>query len=190
MSTISDALKKAQKQRMGRPSAPVTLPKVPPLDDMKEKSKPEPVRERSTGNPSFLLILICVATVAVGFFYYLRNTRVDLHITELSPASAVHPEVPVVASEPVAVVKPITPVSVGETTSAEMVVSQPIRQKVARTDTPVLGGIFFSEKNPVAIINGSAMKEGEMIGAYQVVKILTYSVTLKCDGEEIELRLR
>ena len=42
----------------------------------------------------------------------------------------------------------------------------------------------------MAIINGSAMKEGEKIGAYEVVKIATYSVTLKCDGEAIEIRLK
>jgi len=69
-------------------------------------------------------------------------------------------------------------------------VVEPSPPKVARTDTPVLGGIFYSVKNPVAIINGSALKEGEMAGAYRVVKILAYSVTLECDGEEVELRLK
>ena len=68
--------------------------------------------------------------------------------------------------------------------------SRPTPPKGGRSDTPVLGGIFYSENNSVAIINGSAMKEGEKIGAYEVVKIATYSVTLKCDGEAIEIRLK
>lgn len=49
--------------------------------------------------------------------------------------------------------------------------------------------LLFSQ-DPVAIINGSALKEGEMAGPYRVVKILAYSVTLECEGEEVELRLK
>ena len=55
---------------------------------------------------------------------------------------------------------------------------------------PKLVGIFYSEKNPVAIINGFSLKEGETVGGYVVVKIMEESVTLKAGGREIVLRLR
>lgn len=107
------------------------------------------------------------------------------------------PEVPIVASKPeIANSNPAThaslpvEVAVSQPRTSEPVVSQPAPSKVPRADIPILGGTFYSEKNPVAIINGSAMKEGETIGAYQVVKILPYSVKLKCDGEDVEIRLK
>jgi hypothetical protein len=55
---------------------------------------------------------------------------------------------------------------------------------------PILSGTFYSTQNPVAIINGASLKEGETVGAYQVIKILPRSVTLKSSGGEIELRLQ
>ena len=55
---------------------------------------------------------------------------------------------------------------------------------------PVLSGTFYSTQNPVAIINGSSLKEGETVGAYQVIKILPRSVILKSSAGEIELRLQ
>jgi hypothetical protein len=55
---------------------------------------------------------------------------------------------------------------------------------------PVLSGTFYAEQNPVAIINGFSLKEGETVGAYRVVKILPRSVILKSSAGEIELRLQ
>jgi len=173
------------------------------------------------------LILICVAIVVGGLFYYLRKTSDVVRTMETSQTPVAKPDAPASPPAPEGVVIPSTSISAvpqdglaGTPRPAQMqeipqrrakpsslrspsggvgpaepeiiqeVVSQPLQPKVPRTDTPVLGGIFYSAKNPVAIINGSAMKEGEMIGSYQVIKILTYSVTLKVDGEEVELRLK
>jgi hypothetical protein len=55
---------------------------------------------------------------------------------------------------------------------------------------PKLVGIFYSEQNPVAIINGISMKKGEQVGGYVVSKILVESVVLKAGEHELVLRLR
>ena len=246
MSTISDALKKAQKQRQGGLPAPAPVP--PPHEPSRDigirhSHLPPPPRHAS-GKPSFILILICVSAVtSVVVFYCLRGAEVglrqgycsqgrqksearsqggddplpDSHVAQVPDKKlpAVQPETPVPAATPEVrevPVKPATPVvpvkpeiavsgiatnaenpvdvAVSQPPSHEPEVSRPVLPRVPRTDIPVLGGTFYSEKNPVAIINGSAMKEGETIGAYQVVKILPLSVKLKCDGEDIEIRLR
>jgi hypothetical protein len=62
--------------------------------------------------------------------------------------------------------------------------------RAAPADLPVLNGTLYSPKNPVAIINGSALKEGEMVGAYEVVRIQATSVTLRSNGQDYVLRLR
>jgi len=229
MSTISEALKKAQKQRLGNQVAPVPPPppSEPPRDIGRVYTKPEPLPSQSSGSPSFLLILVCVAIVVGGVFYYLRGASEVARTAETSQTPVTKPEAPASPPAPEGIVIPPTSMSVvpqdgsagtprptqmqeipqgrakpsslrspsggvgpAEPEIIQEVVSQPGQPKAARTDTPVLGGIFYSAKNPVAIINGSAMKEGEMVGVYQVVKISTYSVALKCDGEIVELHLK
>lgn len=70
------------------------------------------------------------------------------------------------------------------------VVDVPEVENVPMPPAPKLVGIFYSEKNPVAIIDGFSLKEGEKVGGYEVVKIRAESVALKAGGREIELRLK
>lgn len=200
MSTISDALKKAQNQRQGSlPKLPTTFPHEPPTDRGSRHSTPETVHSRSSGKPSFILILLLVALILAILFYFLRNTtfslawnptREDGRGTEVPASPAAQPDLPPVTPKLTGPVVPPVNVAAPQPAPIEIPVSQPASPKPPRTDVPVLAGTFYSEKNPVAIINGSALKEGETVGAYQIVKILPQSVKLKCDGEEIELRLK
>ncbi|MEI8140462.1 MAG: hypothetical protein WCI03_11425 [bacterium] len=207
MSTISDALKKAQNQRQGgAPVAPPVVTPEPPRETGPRHSKPYPEPLRSSGQPSFILILVSVVIVLGIVLYFLRGTTVTVSMnptseivgkTEVPVQVAIHSDIPPAPPRP-EVADSSVPVAVEQFTDDKPVqvtppvkeVAQPVRPKVIRMDVPVLGGTFYSEKNPVAIISGSAMKEGEMVGAYQVVRILPESVTLKCDGEEIVLRLK
>ena len=200
MSTISDALKKAQNQRQGSgPEFPSAFPPKTPADREPRHSTPAPVPSRSSGKPSFILILLVVALMLGILFYFLRNTTFSLawnpapegeRKTEVPVSSAAQPDLPAVTPKLTGpVVSPVN-VTAPQPEPHEKPVSQPASPKPPRTDVPVLAGTFYSEKNPVAIINGSALKEGETVGAYQVVKIFPQSVKLKCDGEEIELRLK
>ncbi len=51
-----------------------------------------------------------------------------------------------------------------------------------------LEGIFWSEKDPMAIINGEIVQEGKRLEGVLVKKINKSSVTLEADGEEFELK--
>jgi hypothetical protein len=66
----------------------------------------------------------------------------------------------------------------------------PVPPKVAEEPLPVLSGTFYSEQNPVAIIDGFALKEGETHGAFRVVKILPRGVILESGAGQVELRLK
>ena len=57
-------------------------------------------------------------------------------------------------------------------------------------DLPTLTGIFYGERNPVAIIDGQALKEGEKVGRFEIVKIEVLCVTLKGPEGLAELRLK
>lgn len=185
MSTISDALKKVQKQRLGSQESDDVVPHAPPLDPQ----KPFPVPPYASGRPSFIMILVGVTIVALALFYFLCGSNEGGLGNGFLSIPATHAEVAAGSPKPEGVDIPLERVATGAGGTTDVVVSQSSRPKVARPDIPVLKGIFYSEKNPVAIINGTVMKEGERIGAYYVVKISAYSVMLGCDGEEFELRL-
>jgi hypothetical protein len=186
MSTISEALIKAQKQRSGVQAVDAIPPPAPPLDPQ----KPVVIPPYASGRPSFILILACVTILVLALFYFLSGKREAVLSQGDFPSPA--PQVEVVASSPKPEMPdmPVERAVIGAGSTTDVAVIEPPPPKVARTDIPVLGGIFYSAKNPVAILNGSAMKEGEMVGAYQVVKIQAYSVTLNCEGEDVELRLK
>ena len=199
MSTISDALKKAQKQRVAGLSSPAPVAPEPPPDGGRGHAHPVPLPLCQSGKPSFLLIFICVAAIVGGLVLYFgrgvmfsvsRNTDgVTVRVSDIPSAPDPMPK----AMAGVAMTnegQSAGRVEESVIQATDTVLISPPPPKAIRADIPKLGGIFYSEKNPVAILNGSAMKEGEMIGAFQVVKIAVYSVTLKCDGEDIELRLR
>jgi hypothetical protein len=77
-----------------------------------------------------------------------------------------------------------------EQEKAAEVVEDPVMVPEPAGPMPKLVGIFYSEKNPVAIIDGFSMKEGETVGGYVVEKILSESVVLKTGVREIVLRMK
>ncbi len=181
MSTISEALRKVQNQRMPGIPAPAT-----PQNQVPEKISRALL---------FFLILLAVLITAGILLYCFRSPSfpnvAGYGILPVPPVNLepVADKAPVKVDPPVVVpVEPPAPAPALPPATAG-VVTQPISTHSVRTDLPVLGGIFYSEKRPVAIINGSSLMEGEKVGRYQVIKINVYSVTLKCDDGEVELRL-
>jgi len=85
---------------------------------------------------------------------------------------------------------PAPPVAPAEPGVAAPVVPAPVKPVVPPANLPVLNGVFYSEQNPVAMINGSALKEGEDIDGYKVVRILARGVILKSQEGEFELRVK
>jgi len=52
-----------------------------------------------------------------------------------------------------------------------------------------LQGISWDAENPYAIIDGNVVEVGDQIGGYRIVDIKQFSVTIKNEEEEIELRI-
>jgi hypothetical protein len=188
MSTISEALKKAQKQRSGI-QAVAEIPVPTSLLPLAPKN-PVVIPPYASGRPSFILILACVTILVLALFYYLNCKREAVLSQGDLPSPAPQVEGIAISPKPEMPFMPPERAAMGKGSTTDVVVIEPSPPKVARTDIPMLGGIFYSVKNPVAILNGSAMKEGEQVGDYRVVKIQAYSVTLNCDGEDVELRLK
>lgn len=211
MSTIGEALRKVQKQRL------TDMPR--PQDPPHETHAPHHSSQaHSTHTPVFLAILIGVLLVSGTVLYLFRGATFSIVVDgrslpiaskadkpHVSPAEPKPPAIvpapgvkaPVLPSgaEKASAAPPLTDIPAAA--SAEFPkrdqeqVATPSRQEaIVRTDLPALGGIFYSEKNPVAIINGSSMMEGEKAGRFLIVKIGVYSVTLKDEHGEFEIRLK
>lgn len=239
MSSISDALKKAQNSRVGDTPRSVSPPPraVPP------QSEPP-----STSSPSRISLTVSVvAALAVGLVIVLVATQYIFPTPRSAPSRSDPPvaergaaadetsrgvAVDPVASVPAKAVDQaprsapaVKPVPAKSDSSApsplegegrgegaasvkpgarnkDMPAPSPLEAegrpegtvvvsaKAAQEPLPVLSGTFYSEQNPVAIINGFALKEGETVGGFRIVKILPRGVILKSGSGEVELRLK
>ncbi len=199
MSTISDALKKVQTNRPDD-----TRGIVPPA------SGPSHPAAASSGSR---LTAVVVAVLVLCLVMFLFITRAKNPSPPPSPARG-EGVAPVPLSPPPSPTRgegvaaapessPSPPVGEGLPAMPRIalqagggegrVAVEPVAEKAPLPPPgplPILSGTFYSTQNPVAIINGASLKEGETVGAYQVIKILPRSVTLKSSGGEIELRLQ
>lgn len=202
MSTISDALRKVQKQRAGEDGGrwhaePVVNP-LPPgrprEDDLPESVAGPPVAG------IVLAVVLLVLGVSVAMMRCSRQGAAPVEVG-VGQARAVVPTVPAKAPDQVAVASAAAGVTsnVADTGGVQV----PPQQEGVKMETEVpvetpaetpphkLVGIFYAEKNPVAIIDDFSLKEGETVGSYRVIRIGLESVTLKRAGEqEVVLRLK
>jgi hypothetical protein len=83
------------------------------------------------------------------------------------------------------------PVKVAEADQPAPEESVDAEEPVSSVEVPhKLVGIFYSEKNPIAIIDNLTLKEGETVGGYRVARIQSESVTLRSGRREVVLRLQ
>ena len=208
MSTISDALKKVQKQRAA--DGPPRV--IREGGNSRESSLPPPLPAKPPDKPPsrmpdvVTVVFLVVVLFLVGALFVARpwNTgtrrvaeagRQPNEKPVVVPVAAV-PAVTSVSSTPVpslaptAAVASVPPVLVkGDAPVAPPPPVVPAPQPPP-ADLPVLNGTFYSPKNPVAMVNGFAVKEGEHVGAYEIVKIHAESVRVRAKGQDYELRLK
>lgn len=198
MSTISEALKKAQKRRLENgPGHEMPAGHDAPVPRDGHDGR-DPVPASGAANSPLTGIIVVVLGLCLVFFivwsrWPLGGGSASSETFQMAPAPPVAPAEPVVAgvvpkavspgTAPVLVTRPVPVVAVP-------VVSTPGKPVVPPANLPVLNGVFYSEQNPVAMINGSALKEGEDIDGYKVVRILARSVILKSQEGEFELRVK
>jgi hypothetical protein len=196
MSTISDALKKVQQQRAA--SSPERL--APPVVTT---NSPVPPRSQRRCNDSespmtplvwrVVVIIALVLGVSVLIMRYglskgtNKNASMNVGEDSLSPVE--------VSGNEVAEAEGRNQSLAAANSDSRVVVVTNIVERSVPVPVPVgpepkLVGIFYSEQNPVAIINGISMKKGEQVGGYVVSKILVESVVLKAGEHELVLRLR
>lgn len=197
MSTISDALKKVQKQRSGieperwRPEpAPMPPPPVRRLE-----SPPDPARGSPVGG-----VVVAVVAVVLGVSVVMMRCSRENAARAGKVAAAEKPVAASVAARP-----PEKPAEAVREPAPRPVAEVPGEREISREESPPLAapepppevpphklvGIFYSERNPVAILDDFSLKEGETIGSYRVIRIQPESVTLQRAGErEVVLRLK
>ena len=194
MSTISDALKKAQKQRAGQEEDRWHAePLVKPLPEA--KAGVEPVTE-TAGPPVAGIALALLAVVLVVSIVMMRCSR-QAGAPEPEKAVAAKAKERPVVTQPVALAvsqsnEPVKAATMDREREEKAVKEEMLVQEVEPAVPPhKLVGIFYADKNPIAIIDDFSLKEGETVGSYRVIRIGPESVTLRRNGErEVVLRLK
>ncbi|MBD3379255.1 MAG: hypothetical protein GF408_02215 [Candidatus Omnitrophica bacterium] len=163
MSIISDALKKAQKERTYVDNDPIETEMV---------SQAEPVfrniQDGGTGFRKPLLFLLAVSVfITAGSFLALYRAQ------NIRPA--------------------FDPVPAPREPATDPLYSAPADNTGGDTDVsgnPSLSGIMYSSDSPMAVINGILVSKGDPVGGYRVSDISPQGVKLiSSDGSEVALEL-
>lgn len=196
MSTISDALKKVQRQRAGH-----TPERWRPEPLVSPPAAPSPVEERPSTKgvaPMVGVVLVVVALVIGLSIVMMRFGQSEAPQAKgggqsVRPSAVPAPMKAVAGEQVVALTASNVPA--GGVADASLPVAGTVSGAVVSVKPPTvpphkLVGIFYSDHNPVALIDDLSLKEGEAVGRYCVVRILPESVVLKSDEGEVVLRLK
>lgn len=213
MSTIGEALRKVQNQRQA--GQPPPIPPVPPPSI----GSPEPRAPGGSLVVLCLLGALLVA-IALLYAWRrpTTETRTPSRAVNKPVRASVPPATgvtadsstpPLPATPPPAKLPSPTPVVsepppiLPQVTASVAVVTQapapvidappavpPPVPHATKAKRPTLGAIFYSERRPVATINGTAVTEGEKVGEFLVVKIGVHAVTLNGPDGEFEIELK
>jgi hypothetical protein len=149
MSLINDALKQARQEPPRIPQRP--LPPLPPPDD-----------DSSSGKfwiiPAIVIVLVFAIVFVVGLATAHRTVR---NVVETVTAETVATQAVADVTATVIAPPPPPPVAV-----------------VNPDNGPKLQGIFYSAKDPVAIVDGKTVHVGDHFQNYRVKEITKYTVTL------------
>lgn len=190
MSTISDALKKVQKQRGGEPS------RVNPPSVNNPRKAAAPMGVDSSARP-FPVVWILAAVVGLFLALSIWVTRegrfpsagLPISTPQVLPPQVITQRVESVGTEPPGVAVQMDGAPGGRQKEPPALPQEPAppREPLA---VPVLSAIFYAPKNPLAIINGESVKVGELVGGWKVLEILAESVRLEGDGGERVIKLK
>ena len=178
MSIIQEALKKAEGSGPKIESSPI--PAVKPAGTPVKEGRPAVALKtkaaaKKSVSPIFIFAPIAFAVITVTAFFVFNN--------RFLPAKEPAPE-----RSSAAVAAPAAPPALTDIPSPSR---QEIVSKVPPKDTPrfILNGIMYIESGPKAIVNGSVVEEGDVIGGATVKKINKGDVLLGYEDADILLDL-
>jgi len=183
MSTISEALKKAQKKRITNDSNAVTFLKdsfFNPPQKMHRFGKKQTATKKHNPFLIFLLILAIGITSLSFFFLNYVNRTVGSPLTRMPSRT--------ILTAPAYPKKPLTELSIKPVpeTMIEVEVEKEVFPEIS---LPSLQGIMYSETSPHAVIDGSIYKENDNVKEFTLKKIFPDKIVLEANNEETYLFL-
>jgi len=189
MSIIQEALKRAQYNYAGKKSSPpaheepIQKPAVPAPAELPDTR----LITKKIGVIVYVVVLLALVTSFGIRTLFLKIVTIDkekrskdltVAVQKSPPDNAVPPSVPVVAVER-ATEKPLAPASSGQ---------------VNQSPNLVLNGIMYVQEKLKAIINGTVVREGDVISGATVTSITEKNVLLKYNNNdnqvEVSLKLK
>lgn len=186
MSTINEALKKAQEQKQQKQEE-LLLPPPAQKEQFQPPSGEMPTAVKKTPRKFPVnIFLLTIAFIIIASAFFVLNSmytnkpglKKTLSITgkdNLPPKQQIESQPPhEVATQPPSTFKEF----------ADIV------SPADKTPHLALNGIMYDQKSPMAIINNKIVIEGQTIENATVVKILKDKVILSCEGKEIKLEVK
>jgi len=145
--------------------------KAPPRNVPSALQPLQPASEEAPVTAWLLPAIVIILIVAAIFFIGWAVARHNVHSIVAEPDSNQSTQPVAVVPLPVVTPRPVEP-------------APPLNPP----DSPKLQGIFYSPKDPTAIIDGKTVHPGDQFGQYHVKSISKYSVTLVgADKKEIQI---
>ena len=182
MSIITDALKKAQKERF--PGPPSLKKNIESGTDVSTQRPTTAAKALNWPMPyaitTAVLSLVIVAIYLTTLFHSAlpKKTAVNERTAKSEAQKHAAPSKP--ATAPTVKIEPFS-ITIPRIVSPAAV---PVKASLDLT------GIMYLPTSPQAVINGSTVKEGDVVDGYTVMKIYPESVKLSSDGVDTELKLK
>jgi hypothetical protein len=178
LSIISEALKKAQEERLKNPDLAVSPP--PPDNPAIAPPKAEvtlSARKRGGYAVPLAAAIVCAAVIAMaGLVFFHKPAPKDITAVTVEKIIPVEPEVAIHVNEPVK-----TAISPRRVEPEAPLAPMP----AAVSQLPVLSGIMYTKSDPKAILNGELCVVGDTISGYRIKKIDPDSIVVDSpDGEK------
>lgn len=144
-----------------------------------------------SGKDKLKLILLCILIVSFGFFFadvffsiFMNPKPVS---TDLAKASGVHKDKPVLVESPSVPVLAVTEKTTSPAKESTVAADTSSLEPFPAEEKLVLSGVFFSQEQGYALINGQIVRVGDTISGALVKGISLDGVTLEVQGKIIEL---
>jgi cytoskeletal protein RodZ len=181
MSIITEALKKAQKEKPAGDPPPATRIEESFLESFPKKNVT--AQRTVSGSLPYVLFGGALTVLVMVFFVVANNSNSFIPKDNAASVAAFVDQAKPLQSVP-------EPASSAKDTRP---VFQPSRQTAKQEQykpEPELSGIMYTPTRPQAVINGQPVFEGENVDGYTVVKIYPDRVKLSLNGVETEVKLK
>lgn len=191
MSIVTEALSKAQKNRLKESKEATREKEISPVEGIfRIKEVPESISNKKVQvSGKFYLIVFLFISIVIFFagLFFFPKVKGDVP-QENSITSHVLSESKVNVGSPLVEASHKTAVPFSETKKDPVIIKADNNK--SKAPLPVLNGIMFTSDHPTAILNDKIVSTGDMLSGFKIIKISPDSVEISNTNDTYRLDLR